>query len=291
MLPLLSEWEVHATTSSAAASTRSGRWHAVDLLQPEAVSRMLEAVRPQYLLHLAWYAVPGKYQNAEVNRDWVTAGVQLLREFVRFGGRRAVLAGSSFEYGASAEPCREDTTPLRPLNLYAECKGRLAEQVAGLVRRGDLSAAWARIFFVYGPGENPARLVGAVASKLLRGEPVDLASGRPQRDFLHVSDVAAALVRLLTADCEGPVNVGSGTAPAVRAVAEHIADAVPAPRSLLRFGALPDRDEPATIVADVARLRATGWAPRFDLAAGIADTVAWWRSHSTRAQSRSVCLP
>jgi nucleoside-diphosphate-sugar epimerase len=74
------------------------------------------------------------------------------------------------------------------------------------------------------------------------------------------------------------VNIASGEAASVRAVAEALAQAAGRP-DLLDVGAVPRRaDEPEEIVADVSRLRdEVGFRPRRSLRDGLADTVRWWR--------------
>ncbi|WP_421021629.1 NAD-dependent epimerase/dehydratase family protein, partial [Klebsiella pneumoniae] len=73
-----------------------------------------------------------------------------------------------------------------------------------------LSATWARLFFMYGPGEHPNRVTSSVILSLLQGKSAQCSHGMQIRDFLHVADVASALVTLLDSDVTGPVNIGSG---------------------------------------------------------------------------------
>ena len=135
------------------------------------------------------------------------------------------------------------------------------------------------VFFLYGPHEHPRRLVASVARSLLDGQPALCTAGGQRRDFLHVEDAADACVSLLRSEVCGAVNVASGEAVTVCAVAEKLAAVVGA-YGLLRPGALPSRpDEAPLLVADVRRLRhEVGWRPRFDLNGGLAHTVEWWRS-------------
>ena len=255
------------------------RGHAVhantaDLLAPGAAEEAVRAARATHLLHLAWYAVPGKFWTAPENEAWVEATLRLLRAFYAAGGERAVGAGTCAEYDWSeAGVLSEATTPLRPETLYGQAKG---ETFAAASELGEL--AWGRIFFLYGPGEHPDRLVSSVARRLLAGEEAPTTRGTQVRDFMHVADVAGAFAALVDSDVTGAVNVGSGVPVTVRAVVDEIARAAGRPE-LLRPGALPQREgEPATLVADAGRLRAeVGFTPRYDLERGIEDTVAWWR--------------
>jgi nucleoside-diphosphate-sugar epimerase len=265
---------------SYARRALAGRGHEVhantaDLLEPGTAEEVVREARPTHLLHLAWYAVPGKFWAAPENRAWVKATLRLLRAFYAAGGRRAVGAGTCAEYDWSGGGLlSEATTPLRPATLYGQAK---AETFAAAAELGEL--AWGRIFFLYGPGEHPDRLVSSVARRLLAGEEAPTSEGSQVRDFLHVADVAGAFAALIDTDVTGAVNVGSGEPVTVRAVVDTVARAAGRP-DLLRPGALPQREgEPAELVADVGRLRdEVGFRPRHDLESGIKDTVDYWRT-------------
>jgi nucleoside-diphosphate-sugar epimerase len=256
--------------------------HRANLLDPSAVEGLATKVQASHLLHLAWVATSGEYWTSPENQAWVDASLRLLRAFAEHGGRRAVLAGTCAEYDWAAGRCREDWTPLKPASLYGECKNALRERAEAYARRAGLGVAWARLFFLYGPREAPRRLVPTVARALLRGEPALCSSGVQRRDFLHVEDAATALVDLLRSDLAGPVNIGSGKAVPVHAVVRRLAALVGRP-DLLRLDALPATNEAALVVADVSRLREdVGWAPRFALDFGLAQTVEWWKAQCTR---------
>jgi nucleoside-diphosphate-sugar epimerase len=145
-------------------------------------------------------------------------------------------------------------------------------------RLSGLSVAWARLFFLYGEREHPARLVSSVARSLLAGEAAECSAGTQERDFLHTNDVADALIALVKSDLEGPINIGSGDAVSVRSVIEVVARVCGRPE-LVRFGARPTPPgEPQLLVADVSRLRnELNWRPSISLEDGVREVVNWWR--------------
>src|SRR5205085_8625551 len=123
---------------------------------------------------------------APENVRWVEASLALLRAFAEAGGRRAVLAGTCAEYdwGAGDEVLNERNTPLRPDTLYGAAKHGLHVVGAAQAAQVGFELAWGRVFFLYGPGEAPGRLVPAVARALLAGEPAKTTAGTQVRDFL-----------------------------------------------------------------------------------------------------------
>lgn len=286
-LPRLRElgYEIHATSTAldAASMETDVHWHRVDLLEDRRVTELMRVVRPTHLLHLAWYVVPSHYQSSLENLRWVRASLSLVEQFLRWGGRRVAVAGTCAEYNGCDEICREDVTPVRPAKLYGNCKHALHIMLESWSRQVGFSLAWGRLFLVYGPFEPRDRLVANVIRCLLNGEPARCTDGLQERDFLHVFDVAGALVSTLDSNVEGPVNIASGEAVAVRDVVVAVGDLL-GREDLIRIGALPTPDwEPPRIVADVARLRdQVVWRPSYSLREGLENTVEWWKRQPSR---------
>jgi UDP-glucuronate decarboxylase len=123
----------------------------------------------------------------------------------------------------------------------------LLEQLAGQI---DLEAAWARVFYVYGPKESEGRFFPAIIGAMLGGETIRTTGGEQVRDYLHIDDVAGALWALAESDLTGVVNVGSGVPVTNKQVVLAIADLLGRP-DLVRFGDLPYREgDPMFVVAD-----------------------------------------
>jgi nucleoside-diphosphate-sugar epimerase len=193
--------------------------------------------------------------------------------------RRFVGVGTCYEYDWPDDaPCVEDGTPLRPHTLYDAAKAGLACVLRRYFAATGVAFAWARLFYLYGPGEDPRRFAPSVARALLRGERARCTRGEAVRDFLDVRDAGAALARLVACDYRGDVNVGSGVPTRLSEIAKGLAAAAGRP-DLLDLGALPDRpDEPPFVVADVRVLRQqVGFEPQFDLEAGLRAVVEDWR--------------
>lgn len=280
-LPLLTSrgYEVHAVArqSSARLDCPDVHWHQADLLTPGSCALLLSRLQPEYLLHLAWYAVPGKFWAATENIEWVRASLELMQAFAMNGGTRAVMAGTCAEYDWSEGECKEDTTPLLPSTLYGTSKRSLERLVNASSRQQGISSAWGRVFLLYGPYENPSRLVAYVVRSLLQNQPALCTDGHQLRDFLHVEDVASAFVFLLESQVVGPVNIGSGAPIAIRDVLNEIGRYLERP-DLLVFGARSSVDEPPALWANIERLtKEVLWTPRYDLTRGLEQTIEWWR--------------
>lgn len=265
---------VHALGRTAG---RDGRvtWHVADLLDPRASTRIVAAIRPTHLLHLAWTTEHGRFWSDPANLDWVGASLALLRAFAAAGGRRVVLVGSCAEYDFSAPGPWAESAPLSPHTLYGAAKDGLRRIAGAFCRDAGISLAWARLFLLCGEGEAGARLVPSLARALVEGRPAATGPGTREVDLIDTRDAAAALVRLLFSDIEGPINVARGVPASIGLIAGALARLAGRP-DLLAIGALPARPgDPPSLLADTTRLgRELGFVPRFDLAAMLADALA-----------------
>jgi len=276
-------YEVHATSTKESIDDQLNSdvyWHKVDLLDSDSLWNLMAKVKPSHLLHFAWYAVPGKYWTSLENLRWVQASLDLLQAFIRHGGERAVMAGTCAEYDWRYGYCSEGATPRVPSTLYGTCKHSLQIMLDSAAKQAELSTAWGHIFYLYGPHENPNRLVASVIRSLLFGEPALCSHGNLIRDFLYVQDVADAFVALLESDVEGTVNIASGRPIALKDIILKLACKLDR-QNLVRFGAIqPPENDPPFLIADVRRLaNEVGWVPKYDLDSGLNQTINWWRSN------------
>jgi nucleoside-diphosphate-sugar epimerase len=226
-------------------------------------------------VHLAWNAEHPAYWTAADNDAWADGTIALARSFAEQGGQRLVAAGTCAEYDWTdlSTPCREEETPCRPQTPYGRAKLRAGIGVMKIARETGLSAAWGRLFFLYGPGEDPQRIIPFVARQLAAGERAKVSAGTQVRDFLHVSDAATAFVVLLSDSLAGPVNIGSAVGVTIRSVVETLARMAGRP-DLVDLGAVPlQPGEPPMIVADNRRLLSTGWRQKITLEAGLAEMI------------------
>lgn len=284
LLPRLLQdgWQVTATGAGAVPGVD---WRRANLTDAAAAVALVEEVRPSHWLHLAWIATPGVFWSSTDNLRWLAAGALMAEAFYRCGGRYALGVGTCAEYGGDRALCVEGVTPVEADTVYGRAKVAMGAALAAAAQAHGGRAGWARVFFPYGPGEPPGRLIPAVIGAVLDGRPVETTHGRQVRDFIHVADVAEALRRLLRAEAEGAVNVGSGRPVALRDVIGTITE-IAGGAELIRFGARQAAaHEPPALVASVQRLEAlTGWRPQTNLRAGLEDSVADWKSRRDPSQ-------
>lgn len=244
-------------------------WHTVDLLARPDLGQLFGQIRPTHLLHLAWCATPGTYLKDEQNYDWVSATVDLARAFRASGGSRIVSAGTCAEYDWTSGVCTEQDALPDPQLPYPACKSGLQKLLCGMT---GLSVAWTRLFFVYGPGEHPDKLVSSSVAAFRSSRTPRLEDPSAVRDFIYVKDVAAGLIGLLSSRLQGPVNISSGVGTSVGCVVETVGRLL----GVTRITNLSGDGEPSSFCVGSNRLMhdVTGWAPNYTVETALKEMVS-----------------
>jgi GDP-L-fucose synthase len=209
-----------------------------------------------------------------------------------------VFLGSSCIYPKLApQPIKEDyllTGALEPTNeWYAVAKIAGLKMCQAYRRQYGFNAISLMPTNLYGPGDNfdlqnshvlPA-LIRRFHEAKLRGDATMSiwGTGTPRREFLHVEDLADAVVYLLeTYDAEPIVNIGWGEDVTIRELAETVASVAGFQGRLVFDSSKPD-GTPRKLL-DTSRLSALGWKPRIRLRTGIEGTYAWFEEHVAEAR-------
>lgn len=275
---------------------RSGE---LDLRDAQATRRFIKSCRPDVIIDAA-ARVGGVVANnafpAEFLSDNLRIQLNLMDAAAEFDVPNLLFLGSSCIYPKHApQPIREDallTGPLEETNLaYAVAK--ISGVVAVQSHRRQYGRRWisAMPTNLYGPGDNfhpeyshvlPALIRRFDEAARQRADRVVLwGTGTPRREFLHVDDLAAAVLLLLERyDDDAPINVGTGKDITISALARLVAQSTGFEGEIVLDPTKPD-GTPRKLL-DVSRIRSLGWGPRIPLAQGIVDTVAWYRGHVAR---------
>lgn len=199
------------------------------------------------VIHLAWYAEPGKYLTSDKNLTCLAGTLALAQGAVAAGVDQFVGIGTCFEYDLTHGSLSVET-PLDPLTPYAAAKVATYTMLRAYFAQTDTAFLWARLFYLYGPREDERRLVPYLHAQLAAGQTADLGGGTAVRDYMDVTDTARMIVEDALSDRQGATNICSGKPTTIRALAETIADGY-GRRDLLNFGARPDNftDPPVVI--------------------------------------------
>jgi GDP-L-fucose synthase len=227
---------------------------------------------------------------AEFLSDNLRIQVNLMDAAREYGVSRLLFMGSSCIYPKFApQPIQESsllTGALEPTNdAYAIAKIAGIMQVQSIRKQYGLPYISAMPTNLYGPGDNfdpsgshvlPA-LIRRFHQARLDGVPsvTIWGTGTPRREFLHVDDLASALVFLLeNYDSPDTINVGTGVDVTIRELAETVASVVGWEGELVFDTSKPD-GTPRKLL-DTSRLQGLGWQPTIGLREGIASTYQWY---------------
>jgi GDP-L-fucose synthase len=280
---------IKATGEDPVAIDRS----ALDLRNQLAVEAWLAQCKPGVVI-LAAAKVGGIHANATYPADFLIDNLVIQTNVVQgshlAGVDRLVFLGSSCIYPKFApQPIMEEsllTGPLEPTNeWYAIAK------IAGI----KLCQAYRRQFGrryisimpcnLYGPNDNFEPESGHVLPALIRkfheakqngsGEVVVWGTGTPLREFMHVDDLAQAVVFCIDHfDGYEHINCGAGTEVSIRDLAELVREVVGFAGRIIFDPARPDGTPRKLMNSD--RLRALGWAPTIELRDGVVETYDWF---------------
>jgi len=266
---------------------------ALDLTSQSDVRRFFEQERPEYVF-LAAAKVGGIHANSRYPADFIRDNLLIQTNVIdaawQSGVRKFLFLGSSCIYPRDArQPISEDallTGPLEATNeWYAVAKIAGIKLCQGLRRQYGFDAICAMPTNLYGPGDNfhpenshvvpglmrrfhEARVAGAAEVEVW-------GTGTPLREFLHVDDLADALVFLMdNYSDESIINVGSQAEVSIRELAEAIGRVVGF-EGAIRF-VRPEMDGTPRKLTDSRRLKAMGWKPRRALEQGLAETYRWY---------------
>lgn len=273
----------------------------LDLTQQAAVSDFFQRERPDAVV-MAAARVGGIHANntrpAEFIRDNLLIQDNVIDAAYRAGVTKFVFLGSSCIYPRLApQPIKEDyllTGALESTNeWYAIAKIAGIKMCQAYRRQYGFNAISLMPTNLYGPGDNfdlqnshvlPA-LIRRFHEATLRDDPsISIwGTGTPRREFLHVDDMAAAVVYLLeTYDEEAIVNLGWGEDVTIAELAGLVAGVAGFKGELLFDASKPD-GTPRKLL-DTTRLSSLGWKPKITLQAGIEQTYAWFIEHVADAR-------
>ena len=269
----------------------------LDLIDQRATNAFFEKERPEQV-----YLVAGRVGGIQANSTYPAEFIyqnlmmeaNVIHAAYRYGVKKLLFTGSSCIYPKMApQPLREEhllTGPLEPTNeWYAIAKIAGIKLCQAYRRQYGFAAISAMPTNLYGPGDNFNLQTSHVLPALLRkfheaqaaGAPAVKVwgTGTPRREFLHVDDLADALVFLMERyDQEEIINVGTGEDLTIRELCEMVREVVGYGGKIEFDPAMPD-GTPRKVM-DVSRLRSLGWAPRISLRQGIESTYRWYLNNA-----------
>lgn len=256
--------------------------HAADLRDADGIHRTLKDIKPQWVFHLAAHGAYSFQTDAQtILQTNIMGTVNLVRAAVDAGVEVFVNTGSSSEYGFKDHAPRE-TEDLKPNSHYAVAKAAATLFCGYTARATGTRVPTLRLYSVYGPYEDPNRLMPTIILEGLGKRLPPLVNPDVSRDFVYVEDVVRAYLLAATVGDQEPdaiYNVGTGDQTSIRTVvdtARGVLDIAEEPQ----WASMPDRIwDTDTWVGDNRLIREKlGWRPQYSFAEGFSKMADWFRT-------------
>ena len=275
----------------------------LDLMDSEATKRFFAEVKPSLVVDAA-AKVGGIGANNSKPVEFLASNLQIQNNLMQgafdAGVQKFVFLGSSCIYPRDCEqPIKEEflmTGPLESTNsAYAVAKIAGIEMINSYRKEHGLNWISLMPTNLYGPGDNfnlseshvlPALIRRFVEAEATGAQEVVLwGTGTPLREFLHVDDLASAVVMASEKYNDSlHLNVGTGHDLSITALAVLIANEAGFQGEIRWDSTKPD-GTPRKVL-DVSRITAMGWKPTITLEEGVASTIRWFKEAASRGEAR-----
>jgi len=273
--------------------TRTLDVFAGDIRDPNGVHEAMKGC--DVVFHLAaLIAIPFSYHSPDSYVDTNIKGtLNVLQAARKLGTERVLVTSTSEVYGTAQYAPIDEKHPFQGQSPYSATKigaDRIAES---FYRSFDTPVVIVRPFNTYGPRQSARAVIPTVITQLLEGQTeLRLGSLTPTRDFNYVKDTAAGFIALAEADAAvgREINIASGKEVSIGDIAQTlIAELNPEAKIVTDEQRLrPDASEVFRLIGDNTLItNLTSWRPRYDLRAGLVDTIAWFRQPENLARYKA----
>jgi UDP-glucose 4-epimerase len=259
--------------------------HKTDLNDKENLTSVVGEIKPEWIFHIAVYgAYSWQTDLQQMIRTNIVGTVNLVEACLKTGFESFVNTGTSSEYGYKDHTPKE-TEYLEPNSYYAVTKASATMFCRYIGQSRKIHIPTLRLYSVYGPFEEPGRLIPTLAVEGLAGKLPPLVTPEIGHDFIFIEDVINAY--LLAASNRGKelgtvYNVGTG-------IQTSIGDIVACVREIMNinanpeWGSMPNREWDTKIwIADNKKIKTElGWRPEYTFNQGFCQMIKWLNSDTT----------
>ena len=177
--------------------------------------------RPDCVIHLAWPGLPDYKSQKHIELYWLEQ-YRFLTNFIANGLTDLTITGTCLEYGLQSG-CLTEDLPTKPTTAYSLGKDTLRKALELFLVGRTVSFKWLRLFYMYGPGQNPKSLLSQLEAAARRGDSTfNMSKGEQLRDYLPVSEIARYIAQTaIQQQVTGVINCCSNQPISVRSLVER----------------------------------------------------------------------
>ncbi|MBT3297528.1 NAD-dependent epimerase/dehydratase family protein [archaeon] len=227
----------------------------------------LKEFNPELTIHMAWEGIPD--YSSEMSIKNLNNGLNLYKVLADIGCKKIITTGSCWEYGEKQGIMLEDRPP-KLNNSFISAKNSLYNLGKEIAKENQQEFVWARLFYVYGPGQNEHSLLPQIVHKISKGEDIQIKTPYAKNDFIYVNDVAEAIYSLTRNCISGIYNVGSGKSTEIKEIVNIV-------YNHFKFNMIysPEKQDnkflqETNFWADITKINnLTGWTPKISINEGV----------------------
>jgi nucleoside-diphosphate-sugar epimerase len=227
-------------------------------------SKKVREFNPDVCIHLAWYGIPDHGHEPSLKN--LQNSLKLFLFLKEIKCKKIIVPGSCFEYGIKQGVLNE-TEPPRPTDPFTASKTSILLMGQDIFKNTETKFIWARLFYVYGPGQRDASLIPSIVGSIRQGQIPDIRKPDARNDFVYVEDVANAINKLVLNPVEsGIYNVGSGETTSIREIISLVYKISKIKEPIIEAKGGDNVD----FKADISKIKkAINWTPQTKINAGI----------------------
>lgn len=227
---------------------------------------MFEKFHPTDLVHLAWDVKAAAFSSSPINSRWAKWSTDIVRLFLESGGNTVIASGTCFEYDWNGQGVLNEESACWPNTFYGMAKVIAYERIKVLCEKNKARFVWGRIFYPYGPTEEPRKFISSVIDTLKGGKVFTCKTPKDEVDYIHVDDVAGMFFLLIESpNLSGVFNICSGKAVQIQSILQMVEKQLGV-KGLLVMG---EQQQIKRVVGSNQKILNIGYKLQYDIQNGI----------------------
>jgi nucleoside-diphosphate-sugar epimerase len=229
-----------------------------------------------YVVNFAGYV--DHSNKAKTMKSHYLGAQNLAKIFLNSKIKKFIQIGSSIEYGKKTSPQSEEIDNQKVFSFYGNAKLLATKMFLKLYKENNFPVSIIRLYLVYGPNQEPNRLIPITILNALKKNNFSCSHGNQLRDFIHVNDVVRSIFKILNyKESSGEIfNIGSGKGVKVKKVIKRICKIIGSGKP--QFGKIKIRkDEISKLYPNISKAKKIlRWEPKIKLNVGLKKTINYY---------------